>query len=286
MAWADHRKSVCPTGPIGCGPESLCVPQTQSSACERQACHLPHPLRHFDMQQILETLSDSNIVLHSELETQGRVDHSKHVICPQRCAEEEQKPRTLKVRHLRDPVKENSVLVNFFRKLPLHKISVPKGSAQEFDALRMCGEDCDHLAKRRSSHRLHHGRCDHNLGVSLLTGFRLEFSPDSLRSSSVSRAELPPAVPLKRFFRGLIRRADHPRTPSRSRRDATTLGLRKVRRVVPMREEPASVGLLALRLLPAEFHGPSHSRLPTNVLKGGRRYCNTKGRIESPSGMR
>ena len=64
----------------------------------------------------LETLSDSNIVLHSKLETQGTVG----------CAEEVQKPRMLKVR-----------------------INVPMGSAQEFDALSMFG-DCDHLVKRRS----------------------------------------------------------------------------------------------------------------------------------------
>ena len=140
------------------------------------------------------------------------------------------------------------MLVNFSRKLPLHEISVPKGSAQEFDALSMCGE-----IVITSPNVVHLTICTAEdviaiWGVSLLTGSRLEFSPDSLRSSSVSRAELPPAVPLKRFFQGLIRRADHPKTPSRSRRDAMTLGLRKVRHVVPMRKEPASVGLLALRL--------------------------------------
>ena len=95
-ATSGWRGRIIPTALIGCGPE-LCVPQTQPPACKRQACHLPHPLRYWDVHQLLEQLSDSSVVLHSKLETQGKVDQSKHVIGPRHCAEEEQKPHTLKV---------------------------------------------------------------------------------------------------------------------------------------------------------------------------------------------
>ena len=56
------------------------------------------------MQQLLQALTDPRVVVDGKLKTVLEMDHTENIVCPGRCAEQQQEPRALKIGHLRGPV--------------------------------------------------------------------------------------------------------------------------------------------------------------------------------------
>ena len=100
---------------------------------------MPRCIGQNDAQQPSQATSHILFMLGRKVTCGVRVHHPQHVVGA-RCCAEQQHPRALQIRDVRNPVQEHLVFGGNDTQLSFHELSVPQRRPQHFHSLLVSGE--------------------------------------------------------------------------------------------------------------------------------------------------